>query len=56
MFVKATRSITGPRDDIQLRAICPDNVDYEGEIAVVIARRARSITADAGSRAWLHRC
>ncbi len=49
LFLKATTSITGPRDDIRLPLIAPDRVDYEGEIAVVIARRASHI--DVGT-AW----
>ncbi len=51
MFLKATTSITGPHDDISLPALCPDKVDYEGEIAVVIARRAGNIDA---ASAWAH--
>jgi 2-keto-4-pentenoate hydratase/2-oxohepta-3-ene-1,7-dioic acid hydratase in catechol pathway len=43
IFLKATTSITGPTDDIRLPALCPDKVDYEGEIAVVIGRRAYDI-------------
>ena len=51
LFMKATTSITGPRDDIRLPRLCPEKVDYEGEIAVVISRRAQDIDA---STAWDH--
>jgi 2-keto-4-pentenoate hydratase/2-oxohepta-3-ene-1,7-dioic acid hydratase in catechol pathway len=51
MFLKAPTAITGPYSDIELPRVCPDMVDYEGEIAVVIGRRAKDIAA--GS-AWEH--
>ncbi len=51
MFLKATTSISGPNDDIQLPGLCPDKVDYEGEIAVVIGRRAGNLDAPS---AWGH--
>jgi 2-keto-4-pentenoate hydratase/2-oxohepta-3-ene-1,7-dioic acid hydratase in catechol pathway len=47
IFLKAVTSITGPSDDIQLPALCPSKVDYEGEIAVVLARRATNIEPSA---------
>jgi 2-keto-4-pentenoate hydratase/2-oxohepta-3-ene-1,7-dioic acid hydratase in catechol pathway len=48
MFLKASSSLTGPRDDIRLPPLAPNNVDYEGEIAVVVGRRATDISeADA---------
>lgn len=51
IFLKAPSSINGPRDDIRLPSLCPHQVDYEGEIAVVMARRASSIDPSA---AWEH--
>ena len=51
MFLKATTSVSGPKDAIRLPALCPDRVDYEGEIAVVIGRRATGIDR---SDAWDH--
>jgi 2-keto-4-pentenoate hydratase/2-oxohepta-3-ene-1,7-dioic acid hydratase in catechol pathway len=45
LFLKACSSITGPFDDIRLPALAPEKVDYEGEIAVVMGRRASSISA-----------
>jgi len=45
LFLKACSSIAGPFDDIRLPALCPDKVDYEGEIAVVIGRRASGVRA-----------
>lgn len=46
IFLKACSSITGPFDDIRLPALAPEKVDYEGEIAVVIGRRASGISAE----------
>lgn len=46
LFLKACSSITGPFDDIRLPALWPEKVDYEGEIAVVIGRRASGVSAD----------
>lgn len=46
LFLKACSSITGPFDDIRLPAIAPEKVDYEGEIAVVMGRRAASVSAE----------
>lgn len=51
IFLKATSSIVGPYDDIRLPAIAPDKVDYEGEIAVVIGRRAANVDV---ARGWEH--
>ncbi len=46
MFLKASSSLAGPRDDIRLPAVAPSRVDYEGEIAVVIGRRAADVSED----------
>jgi 2-keto-4-pentenoate hydratase/2-oxohepta-3-ene-1,7-dioic acid hydratase in catechol pathway len=51
IFLKATTSLAGPYDDIRLPPLCPDKVDYEGEIAVVIGRRGTRIE---GRDAWDH--
>jgi 2-keto-4-pentenoate hydratase/2-oxohepta-3-ene-1,7-dioic acid hydratase in catechol pathway len=51
MFLKASTSVTGPADAIRLPALCPDRVDYEGEIAVVIGCRASGIDRSDG---WRH--
>jgi 2-keto-4-pentenoate hydratase/2-oxohepta-3-ene-1,7-dioic acid hydratase in catechol pathway len=48
VFLKATTSVIGPDDAIVLPRSAPDEVDYEGELAVVIGRRAKDVSeADA---------
>ncbi len=48
IFVKLTTSVIGPGDAIVLPASAPDEVDYEGELAVVIGKTARKVSeADA---------
>ena len=42
-FLKAPSSVIGPGDPIRLPQLAPDRVDYEGEIAVVIGKRATAI-------------
>jgi 2-keto-4-pentenoate hydratase/2-oxohepta-3-ene-1,7-dioic acid hydratase in catechol pathway len=45
MFLKPPTAVIGPNDTI----VCPslsERVDHEGELAVVIGRQARNITAD----------
>ncbi|UCD27340.1 MAG: fumarylacetoacetate hydrolase family protein [Planctomycetota bacterium] len=44
IFSKLTSSVTGPRDPIILPTDAPDEVDYEGELAVVIGKTARKVT------------
>lgn len=46
VFLKATSSIIGPDDSIELPPQAPDEVDYEGELAVVIGRTARRVSED----------
>lgn len=47
IFVKTPGTLSGPHDPVPLPAV-PAEVDYEGEIAVVIRRRARHVSeADA---------
>ena len=45
LFIKATSSVTGPESPIILPAAGPDQVDYEAELAVIIGRTAKNITA-----------
>lgn len=48
IFNKQISCITGPTDPIVVPTAAPDQVDYEGELGVVIGRRGRNITeADA---------
>lgn len=43
IFVKLTTCAIGPGDPIVLPASAPDEVDYEGELAVVIGKTARKV-------------
>ncbi len=45
VFLKATTSVIGPQDDIVLPAPAPDEVDFEAELAVVIGRTAKNVSA-----------
>jgi 2-keto-4-pentenoate hydratase/2-oxohepta-3-ene-1,7-dioic acid hydratase in catechol pathway len=42
LFLKAPSAVIGPEEDVVLPAACRE-VDYEGELAVVIGRRAREV-------------
>jgi acylpyruvate hydrolase len=44
LFLKAPSCVIGPEDDIEIPAACAE-ADYEGELAVVIGRRARRVHA-----------
>jgi 2-keto-4-pentenoate hydratase/2-oxohepta-3-ene-1,7-dioic acid hydratase in catechol pathway len=43
VFLKATTSVVGPEDSIILPAPAPDEVDFEGELAVVIGKQAKAV-------------
>ncbi len=43
VFLKATTSVTGPDSDIILPKMAADEVDYEAELAVVIAKKMKNI-------------
>jgi 2-keto-4-pentenoate hydratase/2-oxohepta-3-ene-1,7-dioic acid hydratase in catechol pathway len=49
-FLKAPSSLTAAGQPIMLPFVAPDRVDYEGEVAFVIGRRAHHIPAD--QAAW----
>ena len=51
VFIKTTSSVVGHGAPVALPAAAPANVDFEGEVAVVIGRRASSIRA---ADAWSH--
>lgn len=51
VFVKVTSSVIGGGGTIRLPAIAPEQVDFEGEMAVVIGRRATAVSA---ANAWAH--
>lgn len=44
VFAKLASAVTGPHDDVR-RPSYTDELDYEGELAVVIGRRARDVAA-----------
>jgi 2-keto-4-pentenoate hydratase/2-oxohepta-3-ene-1,7-dioic acid hydratase in catechol pathway len=57
VFLKATTSLIGPGDAIELPASAPDAVDFEAELAIVIGRSARTIApADALSHVLGYTC
>ena len=45
LFIKAATSIIGLGDPVLLPKIGPDEVDYEGELAVVIGKEAKNISS-----------
>ena len=47
IFLKTTTALAGPQDPILLPRMAPDQVDYEGELAVVIGRRAKNVSKEA---------
>lgn len=50
IFLKAPSSVIGPGERIRFPKVAPNEVDYEGELAVVIGRRACDVSvADAHS-------
>ncbi len=51
VFIKTTSSVVGHGAPVVLPAAAPSKVDFEGEVAVVIGRRASSIRAE---DAWSH--
>jgi 2-keto-4-pentenoate hydratase/2-oxohepta-3-ene-1,7-dioic acid hydratase in catechol pathway len=51
VFIKVTSAVVGTGVDVRLPGAAPDRVDFEGEVAVVIGRRATSISA---ADAWDH--
>jgi len=46
MMILAASAVTGPHSPITLPATAPTEVDYEGELAVVIGRLARNVRAE----------
>jgi 2-keto-4-pentenoate hydratase/2-oxohepta-3-ene-1,7-dioic acid hydratase in catechol pathway len=45
VFNKQITCVTGPYDPIEVPAIAPDWIDYEGELGVVIGQRCRRVAA-----------
>ena len=46
LFIKMTSAVTGPGAPILIPRVEPDAVDYECELAVVIARAAKNVSRD----------
>ena len=46
IFLKTTTALAGPGEKILLPRIAPDNVDYEGELAIIIGRRAKNVPVE----------
>jgi 2-keto-4-pentenoate hydratase/2-oxohepta-3-ene-1,7-dioic acid hydratase in catechol pathway len=44
LFIKATSSVIGPDEPILLPQIGPEKVDYEAELAVIIAKKVKNIS------------
>jgi len=51
VFIKVTSAVLGSGAAVALPAAAPHRVDFEGEVAVVIGRRASSVAA---ADAWAH--
>ena len=51
VFIKTTSSVVGPGAQVVLPAAAPSKVDFEGEVAVVVGRRASGIRPE---DAWSH--
>lgn len=45
VFNKAITCVVGPGDGIEIPTVAPDLVDYEGELAVIIGKRCRTVSA-----------
>lgn len=46
IFLKATSSVIGPGDDIVIPTMAPDEVDYEGELVLVIGKTCRNVSEE----------
>lgn len=46
IFLKAPSSVIGSGQDIRLPRVAPDEVDYEGELGVVVGQRLTDVTED----------
>ena len=46
IFIKATSAVAHPGDHIVLPRSAPDQVDFEAELAVVIGRKAKDVSAE----------
>ena len=46
IFLKPTTAVTGPGADIFLPKMAPSEVDYEGELVIVIGKRAKDVSIE----------
>ena len=46
IFLKATTSIIGPGENIEIPVMLPESVDYEGELVVVIGKKAKHVSEE----------
>ena len=46
IFLKTTTAVTGPDMPILLPAMAPKEVDYEGELAIVIGKQAKNVSIE----------
>ena len=46
IFLKTTTAVTGPEMPILLPRMAPEEVDYEGELAIVIGKSAKNVSAE----------
>ncbi len=46
VFNKQVTCVSGPFDPIEIPTVAPDQVDYEGELGVVIGTRCRAVPAE----------
>lgn len=46
LFMKASSSIDDPFGPIVLPLLAPDRVDYEGEVALVMGKRAKNVSSE----------
>ncbi|MBV7281272.1 MULTISPECIES: fumarylacetoacetate hydrolase family protein [unclassified Corynebacterium] len=46
LFIKFPEALIGPFDDIQVPSFAQDTADYEGELAVIVAKRTRNATPE----------
>ena len=43
IFLKTTTAVTGPESPIVLPKMAPENTDYEGELVIVVGKRAKNV-------------
>ena len=46
LFFKTTTALTDPGSEIILPKIAPDNVDYEGELVIIIGKTAKNVSEE----------